>query len=38
MLLLVLSFLYNASYKNDPSFGYGMRAPGWFALAGTIAR
>ena len=22
-------FTYNASYKNDPSFGYGSRPPGW---------
>lgn len=33
-----VTFLYNTSYKNDPSFGYGMRPPGWFALAGAVSR
>lgn len=33
-----VTFLYNTSYKNDPSFGYGMRAPGWFSLAGTVSK
>ena len=31
-------FIYNASYKNDPSFGYGMRQPGWITLTGVITR
>ena len=33
-----VTFLFNSSYKNDPSFGYGMRAPGWFSIAGTITK
>jgi hypothetical protein len=31
-------FAYNSTYKNDPTFGYGMRAPGWHAIAGATAR
>ena len=31
-------FMYNASHKNDPNFGYGNRAPGWFPIAGTVTR
>ena len=31
-------FMFNSSYKNDPTFGYGMRAPGWFPIAGAITR
>ncbi len=31
-------FVYNSSHKNDPSFGYGMRPPGWISIAGTTAR
>ena len=30
-------FVYNSSHKNDPSFGYGMRPPGWISIAGTTA-
>ncbi len=33
-----VSFMYNTSYKNDPTFGYGARPVGWFSLAGTTAR
>ena len=33
-----VTFLYNTSYKNDPSFGYGMRAPGWFSLSGAVTK
>lgn len=33
-----VTFMYNSSYKNDPAFGYGSRAPGWFALAGATTR
>ena len=33
-----VTFLYNSSYKNDPSFGYGMRPIGWFAISGAISR
>jgi len=33
-----VTFLYNSSYKNDPTFGYGMRAPGWHALSGAVSR
>lgn len=31
-------FVYNGSYKNDPSFGYGMRPEGWISIAGSVAR
>ena len=31
-------FVYNGSYKNDPSFGYGFRRPGWFPIAGATSR
>lgn len=31
-------FVYNSSYKNDPSFGYGMRPPGWIPISGAISR
>ena len=31
-------FIYNGSYKNDPSFGYGMRPEGWIAVAGATTR
>lgn len=33
-----VTFVYNPSYKNDPSFGYGMRPPGWIALSGSISK
>lgn len=33
-----IMFIYNASYKNDPSFGYGMRPPGWIPISGAISR
>lgn len=31
-------FVYNPSYKNDPSFGYGMRAPGWIPITGAVTK
>lgn len=31
-------FTYNNSYKNDPSFGYGSRPPGWQPMSGAITR
>ena len=31
-------FVYNSTYKNDPSFGYGMRPPGWTAISGVTTR
>lgn len=31
-------FIYNGSYKNDPTFGYGMRAPGWTCISGVITK
>lgn len=31
-------FIYNGSYKNDSSFGYGSRAPGWQAIAGAVTK
>lgn len=29
-------FMYNTGAKNDSTFGYGYRAPGWYALAGAV--
>ncbi|MCM1230758.1 MAG: hypothetical protein NC489_11545 [Ruminococcus flavefaciens] len=31
-------FMYNSTHKNDPKFGYGMRAPGWHPAAGATTR
>ena len=31
-------FVYNSSYKNDPTYGYGNRPPGWIAVSGFISR
>lgn len=31
-------FYYNNSWKNDPSFGYGMRAVGWCPVAGATTQ
>ena len=31
-------FVYNSSYKNDPSFGYGMKPPGWVPIAGAVTK
>ena len=33
-----IMFMYNTYYKNDPSFGYGMRPPGWFPIAGATTK
>lgn len=33
-----MMFTFNSSYKNDPSFGYGMRAPGWIAISGATTK
>ena len=33
-----LMFVYNAGYKNDPTFGYGYRGPGWIPLSGAITK
>lgn len=33
-----IMFMYNAYYKNDPSFGYGMRPPGWCPIAGATTK
>lgn len=33
-----MCFVYNPSYKNDPSFGYGMRPPGWIPITGAISK
>lgn len=33
-----IMFVYNTSYKNDPSFGYGMRPPGWTVIAGAVTK
>lgn len=33
-----VTFMYNSSPKNDPSFGYGSRKVGWYPLAGAITR
>lgn len=31
-------FKFNPVYKNDPTFGYGMRTPGWFATSGAVVK
>lgn len=31
-------FIFNSSYKNDPSYGYGTRSPGWIPIAGATTR
>lgn len=31
-------FTYNGSYKNDPTYGYGYRGPGWVPVAGAISK
>lgn len=31
-------FTFNSTYKNDPSFGYGMRAPGWMPITGAVTK
>lgn len=33
-----VTFIYNTSHKNDSSFGYGMRPPGWIALTGATTK
>lgn len=33
-----ITFVYNQSFKNDPKYGYGMRAPGWVAIAGAVSK
>ena len=33
-----VGFMFNSIHRNDPSFGYGNRAPGWFALSGFVSR
>lgn len=33
-----IMFIYNSSYKNDPTFGYGMRAPGWQPISGAVTK
>ena len=33
-----MMFVYSSSNKNDPTFGYGYRTPGWVPLAGAISR
>lgn len=30
-----MMFMYNSGYKNDPKFGYGLRSPGWYPIAGA---
>ena len=31
-------FIYNTCHKNDPTFGYGLRAPGWIPFAGAVTK
>lgn len=31
-------FTFNATHKNDPTFGYGMQSPGWIPIAGATTR
>jgi hypothetical protein len=33
-----IMFVYNDGYKNDPTFGYGLRPPGWTVVAGATTR
>lgn len=33
-----MMFTFNATFKNDPSFGYGMREPGWMPIAGAVTK
>lgn len=33
-----LAFVYNSGFKNDPSFKYGTRGPGWIPIAGATTR
>lgn len=31
-------FYYNPTYKNDPTYGYGMRPPGWYPVTGAVTK
>lgn len=31
-------FYFNPTYKNDPTYGYGMRPPGWYGISGSISK
>ena len=31
-------FIYNKGFKNDPTFAYGTRSPGWMPIAGATTR
>lgn len=31
-------FTFNSSFKNDPSFGYGMKRPGWYPIPGAVTK
>lgn len=31
-------FTFNNSHKNDPTFGYGWRQPGWIAISGAVTK
>jgi hypothetical protein len=31
-------FVFNTSHKNDPTFGYSLRSPGWCAISGVTTR
>lgn len=33
-----IMWVYNSKYRNDPNFGYGMRAPGWVPFAGAVTK
>ena len=33
-----VTFIYNTCHKNDPTFGYGLRAPGWIPFAGAVTK
>ena len=33
-----MAFVYNSGFKNDPSFKYGTRGPGWIPIAGATTR
>ena len=31
-------FIYNTCHKNDPTFGYGLKSPGWIPFAGAVTK
>lgn len=33
-----IHWYYNSTYKNDPTYGYGMRPPGWYPQTGAVTK